>query len=91
MATSGTFTFNARMAPKIASTVRPRESARVYDAWMTLPSAMGSLYGKPTSMSDAPRLAHSCTSFAVVPRSGSPAVMNGMNALRRADFKRAKS
>src|ERR1044072_3252152 len=46
---------------------------------MTGPSAIGSLNGTPSSINVAPDCARLTRSFSVVARSGSPAVMKGMN------------
>src|SRR5262249_21109059 len=73
---------------KISSSRTPRARARVYDAWITAPSAIGSLYGKPISTRSAPARPSSRTTSGVDPRSGSPAVRNGMNALRPWDRRR---
>src|SRR5690606_1929929 len=54
--------------------------ARVYEAWITGPSAIGSLYGMPTSHRWQPRSENSRSRSAVNSTSGSPAVINGMNA-----------
>lgn len=64
-----------------ASVVAPAASARLAEAWMTAPSAEGSEKGMPSSMTSAPRASRSLSASAVVPRSGSPAVMYGMNAV----------
>ena len=49
---------------------------------MTGPSAIGSLYGMPTSHRWQPRPITSFSTAAVNARSGSPAVTNGISALR---------
>ena len=48
---------------------------------MTGPSASGSEKGRPSSMTSAPQASKSRSASAVVARSGSPAVMYGMNAV----------
>ena len=55
-------------------------SARVYEAWITGPSAIGSLYGTPSSQSDAPALAIASSTATVAATSGSPAVTKGARA-----------
>src|SRR3954463_5591979 len=66
-------------------------SARVYDACTTGPSAIGSLYGMPTSHIEQPRRSSSRMTSAVNAKSGAPAVTNGMNALRFWRRRSAKS
>jgi len=67
---------------KIPASLTCRSSARVYDAWITGPSAIGSLYGMPSSHSGQPRPASWRNTSAVNAKSGSPAVTNGISALR---------
>mmetsp|Transcript_1332 Transcript_1332/g.3101 ORF Transcript_1332/g.3101 Transcript_1332/m.3101 type:complete len:226 (+) Transcript_1332:592-1269(+) len=67
----------------IASTlpsVVPFSSARVAAAWMMGPSASGSEYGTPSSMTSAPASSRMRSAFSVASRLGSPAQMKGMNA-----------
>ena len=74
-----------------ASTRTPASSARLIEAWITGPSAMGSLKGIPISQTDAPAPWADSSSAAVVARSGSPAVRNGIRArppLARRSLKR---
>ena len=47
-----------RPMSKICASLILRSSARVYDAWITGPSAIGSLYGMPSSHRLAPRRDH---------------------------------
>lgn len=49
--------------------------------WITGPSASGSEYGTPTSITSEPQESSIFNAFDVVSKSGSPAVMNGMNAV----------
>jgi hypothetical protein len=49
--------------------------------WITGPSASGSEYGTPTSITSEPHESSIFNAFDVVSKSGSPAVMNGMNAV----------
>ena len=65
----------------ILSVVTPPLSARRFAPCITGPSAVGSEKGIPSSIRSAPFSAAARTIFAVVSRSGSPQVMNGMNAL----------
>src|SRR4051794_30457501 len=58
---------------------------------MTGPSAMGSLYGIPTSNKCEPRAASSFNTAAVNARSGSPAVTKGINAFCFSRRSRLKS
>lgn len=51
-----------------------------YQTWITGPSAKGSEYGTPSSMMSEPQESSTFSASAVVARSGSPAVMYGMNA-----------
>ena len=48
--------------------------------WITGPSAKGSEYGTPTSIKSAPQESSTFNAFAVVDKSGSPAVMYGIRA-----------
>src|SRR4051794_24663937 len=57
---------------------------------MTGPSAMGSEKGTPSSMTSAPPATSACMSGTVRLGCGSPAVMNGMSALRRSRRSRSK-
>lgn len=57
-----------------------REKATM-TTWITGPSASGSEYGTPTSITSEPQELRIFNAFDVVARSGSPAVMNGMNAI----------
>ena len=57
---------------------------------MTGPSAMGSLYGIPSSHMVQPQSANVFTSSYVKSRSGSPAVTNGMKAFRQQDYGAAR-
>ena len=59
-------------------------SARSLARWITGPSAIGSEKGTPSSMMSAPALTISCMAGTVKPGLGSPAVMNGISALRPA-------
>src|SRR4051794_38737917 len=79
------------MTPNTSLIFRPLSRARVYDAWTTGPSAMGSLYGKPISIRLAPARTMARAQAAVVAVSGSPAVRNGMNALRPSLRRRANT
>jgi hypothetical protein len=51
------------------------------EAWMMGPSAQVSEKGTPSSMTSAPHASRSLSASAVVARSGSPAVIYGMNAV----------
>ena len=64
----------------MSASVSPLPSARVYEAWITGPSAIGSLYGTPSSQNDAPALAIASSTATVVAASGSPAVTKGARA-----------
>ena len=79
----GTFTsFLSSLAKeRMSSVVTPPARARLSASMMTGPSAVGSEKGIPSSMRSAPFLTASLMIFPVVSRSGSPQVMNGMNAL----------
>lgn len=48
--------------------------------WITGPSAKGSEYGTPNSIISDPQESSTFNASAVVDRSGSPAVIYGMNA-----------
>ena len=60
----------------------PCSSAICELAWMTVPSASGSLNGTPTSMMSAPAASSPCSSATLRARSGCPAVTYGTNARR---------
>lgn len=51
-----------------------------YRTWITGPSAKGSEYGAPSSIMSDPQESSTFNASAVVERSGSPAVMYGINA-----------
>ena len=51
-----------------------------YNTWITGPSAKGSEYGTPSSIMSDPQESSTFNASAVVERSGSPAVMYGINA-----------
>ena len=59
-------------------------SARSLERWITGPSAIGSENGTPSSRMSAPASTSACISGTVSGGAGSPAVMNGISALRRA-------
>ena len=60
----------------------PLASARSLARWITGPSAMGSENGIPSSIASAPAATSLCIIATVIDGSGSPAVMNGINAAR---------
>lgn len=62
------------------SSVVPAFSARVAACAIVGPSASGSLYGTPSSMTSAPSSSRIAIARSVASRLGSPAHMNGMNA-----------
>lgn len=53
---------------------------RFLSTWITGPSAKGSEYGTPTSIISEPQESSTFNASAVVDKSGSPAVMKGINA-----------
>jgi hypothetical protein len=61
-----------------------RSSARSLDSWITGPSAIGSEKGTPSSIRSAPARTSACITGTVAATPGSPAVMNGISARRRA-------
>ena len=79
----GTFTSLRRSSTmsKILSVVTPPVRARKFAAWITGPSAVGSENGMPSSIRSAPFFSIALTISFVVSRSGSPQVINGINAL----------
>src|SRR5215216_7461840 len=60
----------------------PCLSARSLERWMMGPSAIGSENGTPSSITSAPPATSACMSGTVACGDGSPAVMNGISALR---------
>ena len=70
-----------RTISNILSVVVPALRARRFAPCMTGPSAVGSEKGIPSSIKSAPAAAIAFTTFAVVSKSGSPQVINGIKAL----------
>jgi len=75
----------------MAERVVPDSKARIEEAWMVGPSAMGSEKGTPSSMMSAPPAAMACMRSPVRRRSGSPAVKKGTKAARRSLRQRANT
>ena len=78
----GTSVFNRMRLTlsNILSVVVPDARARISASWITIPSATGSEKGMPISIRSAPASAMAGTNSSVTLRSGSPAVINGINA-----------
>src|SRR6202142_1785036 len=62
--------------------VAPPAMARWAAAWSTGPSAMGSEWGRPSSMASSPRALASESSPGKASREGSPAMMKGRSGFR---------
>ena len=67
----------------------PAASARSLARWITGPSAIGSENGTPSSMRSAPASTMACITGTVASGVGSPAVTNGMRAVRCCAFSAA--
>src|SRR5690348_9477660 len=69
-------------ASSTAGTVTPPASARVAAAWITGPSASGSLNGTPSSIRSAPASAYAMPTATEVSASGNPPIRYGISAAR---------
>src|SRR5262249_997218 len=68
----------------------PALSARRPAAWITVPSAIGSVNGIPSSITSAPALGSTLVSATDVSKSGSPAMVNVTSAARPSCLSAAK-
>jgi hypothetical protein len=78
--TAGCLLRKSRIRSKLSSTFAPALSARSAAAWITGPSATGSLNGMPTSTMSAPASTNVSSSVALVSLSGSPSIRKAPNA-----------
>src|SRR3954471_20821825 len=69
-------------ASSTAGTVAPPASARVAAAWITGPSASGSLNGTPSSTRSAPASAYATPTATEASTSGKPPIRYGISAAR---------